>query len=107
MTDQWANRARSYYREYRPGEYRAIPNKETFFRELGEAAQTQFQAVYQRLRRPELGKNDPIARMEAEETVGEMLFPGPEPGQEEGWESVVVSDEEYRALVEANHPPDD
>jgi hypothetical protein len=45
--------------------------------------------------------------MEAEETVGEMLFPGPEPGQEEGWESVVVSDEEYRALVEANHPPDD
>jgi hypothetical protein len=38
MTDQWANRARSYYREYRPGEYRAIPNKETFFRELGEAA---------------------------------------------------------------------
>jgi hypothetical protein len=107
MINQWGNKARSYYREYRPGEYRAIPNKEAFFQELGEAAETQFQTVYQRLRNPELGDNDPMARMGAEETLNEMLFPGPEPGHEDGWESEIVSDEEYQRLVETNHPNQD
>lgn len=104
MANLWGNRARSYYREYRPGEYQAIPDKETFFRELGETAAAQIETVYQQLRRPEMGDSDPMARRQAEETVGELLYPPPEAGHEEGWESMVVSDEEYQRAVEQNHP---
>jgi hypothetical protein len=57
MANLWANRARSYYREYRPTEYQAIPDKETFFRELGETAAAQTEAVYR-----QIGRNSPISR---------------------------------------------
>ena len=104
MANLWSNLARSYYREYRPGEYQAIPDKEAFFRELGETAAAQIETVYHQLRRPELGDNDLMARRQAEETVIELLYPPPEPGHEEGWESMVVSDEEYQRAVEQNQP---
>jgi len=100
MANLWANRARSYYREYRPDEYRAIPDKETFFQELGETAAAQIETVYQHLRRPEMGDNDPMARRQAEETVRELLYPTPEPGHEEGWESIEVDNEEWERLEE-------
>ena len=103
-TNLWGNLARSYYREYRPAEFRAIPDKETFFQELGETAAAQIETVYQQMRRPEMGDNDLMARRQAEETVRELLYPAPELGYEEGWESMVVSDEEYQRAVEQNHP---
>ena len=105
MTNLWGNRARSYYREYRPGDYQAIPDKEAFFREMGETAAAQIETVYQQLRRPEMGEDDPIARRQAEETVMELLYPPPEPGHEAGWETIVVSDEEYERALRQNHPP--
>ena len=98
MANLWGNRARSYYREYRPGEYQAIPDKETFFQELGETAAAQIETVYQQLRRPEMGDNDPIARRQADETVRELLYPPPELGHEEGWESIEVDNEEWERL---------
>ena len=100
----WANRARTHYREYRPAEYRAIPNKETFFRELGQTAAAQIDTIYQQLRRPQLAE-DPIAAMAAEESILPLIYPEPEPGHEAGWESEVVSDEDYDLLVQRNHPP--
>ena len=33
MANLWGDRALSYYRECRPDEYQAIPDKETFFLE--------------------------------------------------------------------------
>jgi hypothetical protein len=104
MANLWGDRARGYYREYRPGEYRAIPDKDTFFGELGETAAAQIDTVYRQLRRPELGDHDPIARMQAEETVRELLFPPPEPGREEGWESIEVTNEEWERLDEQSRP---
>jgi hypothetical protein len=94
MTNLWANRARMYYREYRPAEYQAISDKDTFFRELGETAQAQIDTVYRQIRRPELG-DDRMAMMQAEETIRDLIYPPPEPGSEDGWESIVVSTEEY------------
>ena len=82
----------------------AILDKEAFFQELGQTATAQIETVYQRIRRPELGDDDPMARMQAEETVQELLFPAPEPGHEEGWETIEVSDEEYRRLEQQNQP---
>jgi hypothetical protein len=104
MANLWANRARSYYREYRPGEYQAIPDKDTFFRELGETAAAQIDTVYRQLRRPDL-TDDQMARMQAEETVRDLIYPPPEPGHEEGWESIVVSTEEYEQAANLHRPP--
>ena len=106
MPNQWATRARSYYQEYLPAQYAAIPDKEAFFQELGQTAAAQIEAVYQQIRRSELGDDDPMARMQAEETVQELLFPPPEPGHEEGWESDVVSTEEYERLIDQKDQPD-
>jgi hypothetical protein len=89
-----------YYREYLPATYAAIPDKEAFFQELGQTAAAQIETVYQQIRRPDLGDEDAMARIQAEETVQELLFPPPEPGHEEGWESEVVSDEEYESLID-------
>ena len=103
MANLWANRARSYYREYRPSEYQAISDKDTFFRELGETAQAQIETVYRQIRRPELTDipiaDDRMARMQAEETVRDLIYPPPEPGHEDGWESIVVSTEEYERVA--------
>jgi hypothetical protein len=95
-----------YYREYLPTTYAAIPDKESFFRELGQTAEAQIEVVYQQIRRPELGEQDAMARLQAEETVQELIFPPPEPGHEEGWESEVVSDEEYERLIDERHRPE-
>jgi hypothetical protein len=107
MANQWASRARRYYQEYLPAQYAAIPDKEAFFQELGQTATAHIEAVYQQIRRPELGDDDPMARMQAEETVRELLYPPPEPGHEEGWETIEVSDEEYRRLEDQNRRPAD
>jgi hypothetical protein len=106
MANQWASRARRYYQEYLPAQYAAIPDKETFFRELAQTAAAQIETVYRQIRRPELGDDDPMAMMQAEETVRELLYPPPEPGHEEGWETIEVSTEEYDRLVDERDLPD-
>lgn len=101
----WASRARQHYREFLPGAYRAIGDKDGFFSGLGGEAMGRIEATYVALRRPGLGYDLAAVKM-AEETVRGLVFPDPEPGCEDGWEVYVTgTDEEYEALVDLRDRP--
>jgi hypothetical protein len=59
---------------------------------------TRIEAVYEQISRPG-PEVDLAAWKQAEETVGDLVYPDPEPGHEEGWETYVAeTDEEYEAI---------
>ena len=96
QASRWAYRARMHYREYLPGSYRGIEDKDRYFSELGQQAMTRIEAVYEQISRPG-PEVDLAALQQAEETVGDLVYPDPEPGHEEGWGEPMVAetDEEY------------
>ena len=63
--------------QYCPHQYHAIEDKEAYFTEIGEEAERQVSSTYSKLSRPELGEKDLAARMMAEETVQELIYPTP------------------------------
>ena len=98
QSTSWASKARRHYREYLPGTYGEIDDKDLFFAELGRQAMTQIEVTYRALRRPELAYDMAAVKM-AEETVRDFVYPDPETGHEEGWEIYICeTDEEYEAL---------
>ena len=98
QASRWAYRARMHYREYLPDSYRGIEDKDRYFSELGRQAMTRIEAVYEQISRPG-PEVDLAALKQAEETVGDLVYPDPEPGHEEGWGEPMVAetDEEYEA----------
>ena len=96
QASRWAYRARMHYREYLPDSYRGIEDKDRYFSELGQQAMTRIEAVYEQISRPG-PEVDLAALKQAEETVGDLVYPDPEPGHEEGWGEPMVAetDEEY------------
>jgi hypothetical protein len=43
--------------------------------------------------------DDRMARMQAEETFRDLIYPPPEPGHGDGWESIVLSTEECEQVA--------
>ena len=85
----YGQKARNYMMEYCPHQYRLIEDKEAYFTEIGEAAERQVSSTYSRISKPELGERDLAAKMMAEETIQDLLYPPAEKGHEEGWEVVL------------------
>jgi hypothetical protein len=71
-------KAKDYLAQYCPTWYSEIEDKEAYFIEIGNTAESQVSSIYSRLSRPELGGNDPATRQMAEETIRELLYPPPE-----------------------------
>ena len=83
QASRWAYRARMHYREYLPDSYRGIEDKDRYFSELGQQAMTRIEAVYEQISRPG-PEVDLAALKQAEETVGDLVYPDPRTGPRGG-----------------------
>jgi hypothetical protein len=71
-------KAKDYLAQNCPTWYSEIEDKEAYFTEIGNTAESQVSSIYSKLSRPELGGNDLATRQMAEETIRELLYPPPE-----------------------------
>jgi hypothetical protein len=76
--NSYGHKAKDYLARYCPTWYSEIEDKEAYFTEIGETAESQVSSIYSRLSRPELGDSDLATRQMAEETIRELLYPPPE-----------------------------
>jgi len=76
--NSYGHKAKDYLAEYCPTWYSEIEDKEAYFTEIGEIAESQVSSIYSKLSRPELGDSDLATRQMAEETIRELLYPPPE-----------------------------
>ncbi len=92
MSDKYSQMARTHWQKTDPERYQAIEDPQTFFRELGEQAETQIQELAQHLAGPDepgeeylqkVGRLN-MARLQAEEAILTELvwISGPEQEQE-------------------------
>lgn len=79
--------AKRHLFEHFPDRYGEIEDPETYFTEIGEEAERQVSSTYLWLSRPELGEKDLAARMMAEESIRELVYPAPPEETEEPMES--------------------
>ena len=85
-------KAKDYLAQNCPTWYSEIEDKEAYFTEIGNTAESQVSSIYSKLSRPELGEKDLATRQMAEETIQDLLYPPPEKGYEEGMEVELVDD---------------
>ena len=71
-------KAKDYLAQNCPTWYSEIEDKEAYFTEIGNTAESQVSSIYSKLSRPELGGNNLATRQMAEETIRELLYPPPE-----------------------------
>jgi hypothetical protein len=68
-------KAKQHLLQHFPDQYGAIEDPEAYFTEIGEEAERQVSSTYLRLSKPELGEKDLAARMMAEESIQELIYP--------------------------------
>ena len=68
-------KAKQHLLQHFPDQYSAIEDPEAYFTEIGEEAERQVSSTYLRISKPELGEKDLAARMMAEESVQELIYP--------------------------------
>lgn len=76
--NSYGHKAKDYLAQYCPMWYSEIEDKEAYFTEIGNTAESQVSSIYSKLSRPELGDRDLATRQMAEETIRELLCPPPE-----------------------------